>query len=55
MLLHPRDPELHLAMAQVEGLEGDSEEAAQCLMRASALGADPERVEFDRRVLEERR
>ena len=54
-LLNPREPELHLSLAQVETLEGQYDAAESLLQRALQLGADPLRVEFNMQVLDERR
>lgn len=54
-MLNPDEPELFLALAQVETLEGRFQEAQDLLRTALELGAEPERVEFDLQVLDERR
>lgn len=54
-MLNPEEPELLLALAQVEVLEGRYDEAQGLLRDALQLGANAERVEFDLQVLNERR
>lgn len=43
---HPSDPELHLSLAQLEHLDGDSTAALAALDRAGRLGAEPRRILF---------
>ena len=52
-ILRPREPELLLALAQVESLEGNSTLALAFLDEAESAGAEAWRVEYDRSIVHE--